>query len=98
MTATALPDMHDWTLLSVDFDWAHAVAESRFSPVGGGERTLRVSGVIDLHIPKHKFWGPSVSINRAEWELGRGNAVQTVRIEMQSGDVITVDAAAFDLE
>jgi hypothetical protein len=39
-----------------------------------------------------------VSVNRAEWAPGLGDAIQTLRIEMQSGDVITIEAAAFDLD
>jgi len=90
--------MHDWTLLDVDLDWANATAIPRFCPIGGDEQTLSLSGVIDLHVSKHQSWGPSVSVNRAEWAPGLGNAVQALRIEMQSGDVITVEAVTFDIK
>jgi hypothetical protein len=98
MNNAAFPDMHDWTLSGVYLDWADAVAKFQFSSVGGGQRTLTLSKVIDLHVPKHQPWGPSVSVNRADWLTGMGDAIQTLRIEMQSGDVITVDASAFYLE
>ena len=42
-------------------------------------------------------WGRSVSVNKVEWASGLGDAIQTLRIAMPSGDVITVDAAAFRL-
>ena len=97
MTQTSLPEMHDWTLLSAEFDWASATLTVRFcwdsqAPV------LTLSGVTHLEIPSYRPWGPSVSVNRAEWVHGIGSEIHTLRVEMQSGDVITADAAAFDLD
>lgn len=97
MTSIAFPDMHDWTLSSVKFDWETAAVTLRFQ-TADGPRALALSEAIDLHVPMHQSWGPSVSVNRAEWAPGLGDAIQTLRIEMQSGDVITIDAAAFDLD
>jgi hypothetical protein len=97
MTAITLPNMHDWTLLAADYDWQSARVTMRFR-TAVGTATLVVSEVADLHIPQRRSWGPSVSVNGAEWLAGTGEHAHMLRIEMQSGDVITVEAAAFEVE
>ena len=97
MNANTFPNMHDWTLLAADYDWPSARATMRFR-TAGGTTTLVASEVADLHIPQRRSWGPSVSVNSADLIAGTGERDHTLRIEMQSGDVITVEAAAFVVE
>jgi hypothetical protein len=97
MAASAFLDMHDWTLLSADYDWSSARVTMRFR-TAVGTTTLIASEVADLHIPQRRSWGPSASVNVADWPAGMGEDAHVLRIEIQSGDVITVEAAAFEIE
>jgi len=53
-------------------------------------------GVFDLHVPQVKDWGPSVSVNNVRGPLNGAAGRKRLEIEMQSGDVIVIEAAAFD--
>lgn len=93
---TAMTDMHDWTLESVHFDWPSAVAELRLvSPLGPA--TIAAEGVHDLKIPRSMPWGPSRSVNVTDGPTPMGGSLQSLRIEMQSGDVIEIVARTFAL-
>jgi hypothetical protein len=96
MTAAAFPDMHDWTFLAADYDWSSARVTMRFR-TAVGDTTLVASEVADLHIPQRCSWGPSASVNGADLSVGTGKDAQTLLIEMQSGDVITIEAAAIEV-
>lgn len=96
MTATAFPDMHDWTLLAADYDWPSARVTMRFR-TAVGDTTLVASEVADLHIPQRRSWGRSASVNGADLLVGTGQDAQTLRIEMQSGDVVTIEAAVIEV-
>ena len=84
--------MHDWTLISVSFEWGSARASLVFEDTGAKKRTLAAEQVRLLEIPRENEWGPSVSVNEASEEPGPDGGVM-LRIEMQSGDLIRVYAA-----
>src|SRR5215469_6118687 len=88
--------MHDWTLLSIHFEWKTAVVRLSFrdnrSPV-----SVLAEGVVDLHVPQVREWGPSVSVNKVRGPSNETNRLSKLEIEMQSGDVITIVASSFVL-
>lgn len=87
--------MHEWVLLSVDLVWESARATFSFETPESGAASLVAEGVTDLHVPQMKPWGPSVHVNEVrESSVPPGNR-RKLEIEMQSGDVIAVSAAAF---
>jgi hypothetical protein len=89
-------DMHDWTLESIHFDWLSAVAELHLrSPTG--HETVTARGVQDLKAPRLSPWGASASINVTDGPNLSDNGLQTLRVEMQSGDVVEVTAEFFKL-
>lgn len=93
--------MHDWTLLSIFFDWRAARVTLSFRRPGGNAATITADGATRLDVPRYNEWGPSVSVNRValgpmHTEEG-GRETRRLAIEMQSGDVIEVSAAVFAL-
>ena len=89
--------MHDWTLKSVFFEWKLARATLVFENSKALDASLVAEGVIDLHVPQRREWGQSVSVNIIVGPSDIGSGMRKLAIEMQSGDVITITAAAFDI-
>lgn len=89
-----MDQMHDWTLIDVNFDWRSACVSLAFEDTGAKKRTLAAEQVRLLEVPRENEWGPSVSVNEAFEEPGPDGAGLMLRIEMQSGDVIRVWAAS----
>jgi hypothetical protein len=88
--------MHDWTLLSVLFEWKTGQVTLSFD-THAGDRSLVARSVVDLQVSQLKDWGPSVSVNEVKGPLTTDNGFQSVEIEMQSGDIIKIIAASFQM-
>jgi hypothetical protein len=86
--------MHDWTLLSVLFDWKDARVTLCFT-TDRTEEMIVATSVVDLHVPQSNEWGPSVSVNGVKGPFESENGRQSIEIEMQSGDVIRIVASSF---
>ena len=85
-------DFHDATLLSVQADWAGGVALVLLRVAGVEEPVkVRAIGLIELRLPRKRPWGPSVSVNSLHVDAGE------MRIEMQSGDTISITAQSFEV-
>src|SRR5438067_99169 len=87
--------MHDWVLSSVEFDWESARAEVVFDTYRAGKVALIAEGVGDLHVPQMRPWGPSVHVNEVRQPRAASGKPRRIEIEMQSGDVITINARSF---
>ena len=88
--------MHDWTLLSVLLEWNAGRATLSFKSHAGNE-TLVACSVTDLRVPQFNEWGPSVSVNKVRSPSATDNGLQSIEIEMQSGDIIKIIAASFQM-
>jgi hypothetical protein len=80
-------DLHDATLVTVLINWADGtcLAEIRHGELG--MLALTFSTVSSLTLPRRQSWGRSESINSFSMPTnGR------YEIEMQSGDLITIEA------
>lgn len=84
--------MHDWTLVSISFDWRNARVTIELEDLTFTVRTLIAEGVRELKAPKANEWGPSVSVNEVSEVEGEHSQGRCLRIEMQSGDVIQIVA------
>lgn len=81
-------DLHDATLLAVQVDWEDGTCTAEIRHGTAGSCVLRFSAVSHLTLPRKQGWGPSVSIN----SFSRASS-GLYEIEMQSGDVIEIEAA-----
>jgi hypothetical protein len=91
--------LHDATLIDVVVEWRSG--ESRFT-IRLSERACRTAeikaqGLRMLHCPRLHPWGPSVSLNEVR-HMNGDEGRQRVEIEMQSGDVIEIEAERFELK
>lgn len=92
----AIQNLHDWTLKSIEVDWAEGRAIlSLKGPYGN--RDLIAHAVRDLQVPKAEPWGRSVSINTVTGPDASPEGRERLEIEMQSGDVIAILARSFEL-
>jgi len=83
--------LHDWTLIEVVFNWAHAsVAMTLDGP--SSQCVVLAEDVSLLEVPRENPWGRSVSVYSFFIAdiLERGE--KSLQIEMQSGDIIRVNA------
>jgi len=89
-----LSKLHDATLLSVYLDWPKGQCEFRFAggPSFPEEFSLVWDEVHALNVPRGNAWGESVSV------LGAKQVGNRFEFEMQSGDVIAVEAPNYSLK
>ncbi|MFD2206213.1 hypothetical protein [Kiloniella antarctica] len=88
--------MHDWQLLNIFFDWKQGVVILELVEYKEIIE-LRATGVIDLRIPRHREWGPSVFINEAALSDRDKSGNMTLNIGMQTGDKLKITANEFVL-
>lgn len=94
-----LVSLHDATLESIDVSWSTGEARIRLR-VGDASRPRRVivaTAVRRLEVDRQLPWGFSVSINEVREPTPAADGTFVLEIEVQSGDVIRVAAAAFSL-
>lgn len=84
--------MHDWTLVSVQVDWQAATVVVGFRNADSEQVLLTADDFTDLHVPKREDWGASVSVNEASDIELLPSGQQRLTIEMQSGDVLSLEA------
>ncbi|HEX3864833.1 MAG TPA: hypothetical protein VHY35_24370 [Stellaceae bacterium] len=89
--------MHDWTLLTLLFDWQTATVTISFRASHAKAASLIANGVSHLDVPRLNEWGRSVSVNKVHGPVDNGRGEQRLQIEMQSGDVIAISATSFVL-
>lgn len=94
MSLPALPNLHDGVLERITVDWSRQLVRILATSVPGGLLMIVGEGLRDIHIPRREPWGPSRFINGVTVEQGDDSAV-AVRIEMQSGDQITLICESF---
>jgi hypothetical protein len=97
MSDSVFPNMHDWTLLSAEFDWSTGMVTLRLQSAAE-RRVLTARGASSLQVERVHAWGPSVSINSVLVHGSDDGARHVARIEMQSGDIISIEANTFELD
>lgn len=88
--------MHDWTLLSIVHDWRSGHVTFSFKSATGPQFLIAHS-VTELLVSQRNEWGPSVSVNEIRGPSTTDAALQSLEIEMQSGDILKVTARSFEL-
>jgi hypothetical protein len=88
--------MHDWTLVSILFEWKSGCVTLEFRTDRSNSAKLTAHGVCELHVPRLSDWGPSVSVNEVFGPSDGPSGRRELELEMQSGDRIRIVAAYFD--
>ncbi|MFZ6658117.1 hypothetical protein [Undibacterium sp. TJN19] len=89
--------MHDWTLISILFDWSEDCVSLKFNNTTADTVHLIANKVVTLFVPKRNEWGRSASVNEVIGPNRQSDGTEILKIEMQSGDVIEIAAAHFVL-
>ena len=90
----SFPKLHDAVLHYVTIDWERAVAEISLG-TWKSKMQIVAKDLTAVNCPRRLPWGPSVYVNSvAQTERHDGEAVE---IEMQSGDIIVIEAKSFSL-
>lgn len=84
--------MHDWTLLSIHIDWPSGNARLEIKDPTSTIRILEIRELLQITVPRRNPWGESISINESTQSTGEDTKVHKLSIEMQSGDVIQIEA------
>lgn len=88
--------MHDWIFLGLNFLWLEGTCILKFKDSASTERSIFSVGVRSLVVPKLEDWGESVCVNKIEGPIYE-NGFELIKIEMQSGDQIVVEAAKINM-
>ena len=95
--------LHDTVLLNAVLNWeAGEVKLGVGAWLIQGHRkvnaVIRATGLTLFHLPREHPWGRSFYINHVRGPVSLSNERLRMEIEMQSGDVIVVEAGEFQLE
>jgi hypothetical protein len=94
-------DFHDSEILQAHLDWDTGAAELTIAVWSPGAQDTRIkllaTGTILFHWPRRQPWGESTQIRRIDGPTRLPEGQLRLAIEMQSGDVIVIEAAQFEL-
>ena len=87
-----LQNLHDSTLIRVEFIWSEALCHLHLIVWSEGRREsvpilIELIGVKSVSVPRAEPWGPSSSVNSVTYAAG------VLNVEMQSGDLISVSSS-----
>jgi len=99
MTTESWTGLHDATLESMELRWSsgEVVLRIRTGAPTHPRREVVASAVRRLSCDRQMPWGFSVSINEVRGPVAAGDDASVLEIEMQSGDLIRIEAIAFSL-
>ena len=88
-------DLHDSILRSISVDWESRVLQifigtNQISDWKGKDIVITCGQSTILHCEHLEPWGGSIYINEAKCE-NNNNGQISIQIEMQSGDIITIE-------
>lgn len=97
MTTESRARLHDATLESMELHWSsgEAVLRIRTGDPTHPQRLVVASAVRRLGCDRQLPWGFSVSINEVRGPVAAGDGASVLEIEMQSGDLVRIEAVAF---
>ena len=90
--------MHDWTLLDVRVDWESGEAELRMLDGSSSHRSIVFKGLRELSVDRREHWGPSRSVNEAAWISAGSEDGISMKLEMQTGGIISIYAASCEVD
>lgn len=90
-----IPRFHDAILCNTNVDWQLGSALITLT-TAESDKLLSVVGLKSLSCPRFEPWGPSFYVNSTTHITGETGR-QSLEIEMQSGDLIRIEADLFTM-
>ena len=87
--------MHDWTFVSLLIDWIKGNVTLIFKDHRSEEVRWVGEKFVELRISRREEWGESFSVNQVNEPVKLNNGNYQLSIEIQSGDVIEIEAQSF---
>ena len=99
MTAESWAGLHDATLESMELRWSsgEVVLRIRTGDATHPQHVVVASAVRRVGCDRQMPWGFSVSINDVRGPTAADDDASVLEIEMQSGDLLRIEARAFSL-
>ena len=99
VTATDLAwgHLHDAALVGIDVDWDSGEVTVRLRVPHHERARITARAARLLECPREQPWGPSASVNEVRRIAHGAEPTSRLEIEMQSGDMIVIVAAIFEL-
>jgi hypothetical protein len=92
--AMDLEDFHDAVFFGLTVHWEAGVVELSFGVRPTVNVVIRAEEFTDVHVPRRREWGSSVSVNRISQRLDS----TVLEVELQSGDLLVVHASRFGID
>jgi hypothetical protein len=89
-------ELHDATLLHLTANWQKGEVRVALRALGSRLVTIVAANMTLLNWPRLQPWGESASVN--EVRVQTANDPRRLEIEMQSGDVIVIEAGRLELQ
>jgi hypothetical protein len=91
--------LHDATLVALRAEWGDglAVVCLVLGAPWEGPWQIEASEVRRIVCPREQPWGPSVSVNEVRLSDRSAEGCQTLEVEMQSGDILRIEARSFQI-
>jgi hypothetical protein len=95
----AWSELHDATLESIELAWdsGEVLVRIRTGDARRPRCAIVASAARGLTCERQMSWGSSVSIHGVRGPSQVGDGVSALEVEMQSGDVIRIEAGTFSL-
>lgn len=84
--------MHDWSLISINIDWIKCITLISLRNTNSEDVFLIANGFVNFKITKYDEWGESISINNIVEYSKLENGNLSLKIEIQSGDQLEIEA------
>ncbi len=88
--------MHDWILIDIVVEWENQRVVLKFDTTAG-HKELVAKNFSKLMVPRNDEWGPSDCVNETTGPVSLNDVTSRFLIEMQSGDVIELEAQSIIL-
>ncbi|MEG0171097.1 MAG: hypothetical protein RSC45_08075 [Acinetobacter sp.] len=89
--------MHDWLLLSIDVDWIQSNLKVHLKNTQSEDKILLAEEFTAFQLSRKNEWGKSVSINQIINFSTLKNGNSFIQIEIQSGDLLEIEAKNIQL-
>jgi hypothetical protein len=89
--------MHDWSLISIHIDWIQSNLKIHLKNTQSEDKIYLVEKFTAFNLSRKNEWGESISINQILNYSTLLNGNIYLKIEIQSGDILEIEAKKIQL-